>query len=156
MLSTPHILTGAAIGAVAAPLGLPAVFCFAVISHLALDILPHTDDLLLEVPFSEKYSANDILSVILEIVSGIIIVSYFVFRSSVPLALAVGALGGLTIDLIDNVPFWKGIRNLPIFKQLHQFHEMFDGAVRTKWKIVGVATQFIVIVISVIVLMQNS
>jgi hypothetical protein len=156
MLSTPHILTGAAIGAVAAPLGLPAVFCFAVLSHLALDLMPHTDDLLLEEPFSDKYSANDILSVIIEIVTGIIIVSYFVFKSSVPFALVVGALGGLTIDLIDNVPFWKGIRNLLIFKQLHQFHEMFDGAVRKKWKIVGVATQFIIIAVAVSILMQNS
>jgi len=155
MLFTPHVLAGAAVGAVAASLGLPAVFGIAVVSHVILDQIPHTDNVLLENPGSDTYSKDDFISVSTEVIVGILILIYFLFISSNPVPLLIGAIGGVAIDLIDNVPFWKGIRKWPVFKQLHQFHDFFDGAVKKRGKIIGIMTQFLIIVVSVVILMKS-
>lgn len=155
MLSTPHLLSGAAIGAVAAPLGLPAVFALAFILHIALDLVPHSDVNLLEGGENDKYTQGDSYAIVLEIVVMITIVIYFAYKSSAPQAILVGAMGGFTLDVIDNMPFWQErVRQWPFFKQLHQIHDTLHTSLKVKGRLLGVVMQFIVIIVSVIILMR--
>lgn len=157
MLATPHILAGAAVGAVAAPLGLPAVFVLAFIAHIVLDITPHSDVNLLEEKVNDKYSIVDFFSIAFEIVMAILIVLYFATRISTPYAILIGALGGFVIDAIDNMPFWqKTVRKWPVLKQLHIMHDTLHTSLADKGKILGVVFQFIVIIVSVIILSTHT
>jgi len=156
MLSTPHLLSGAAVGAVGAPFGLPAVFALAFISHIVLDMVPHSDVNLLEGGENDKYTRGDFYAVALEIVIAIVLVIYFAFRTNVPQPILIGAVGGFAIDVIDNMPYWQQtVRKWPFFKQLHQLHDTLHTSLKERGRILGVVTQFIVIIISVIILMQK-
>lgn len=156
MLATPHLLVGAAVGAVAAPLGLPAVFVLSFISHFAIDRIPHTDSALLDDrrPLLQV-STKDLISVCIEIAIGVILFVYLWSRANWETALLVGSFGGIFPDLIDNVPWWSGtIRKTALGNVFHQYHTLFDGGVE-KGKLVGVATQFVAIAVAVIILMQK-
>ncbi|MFA6081811.1 MAG: hypothetical protein WC773_00115 [Patescibacteria group bacterium] len=152
MLSTPHILTGSAIGKIAAPLGLPAVFALGFISHFVLDLIPHTDAALLESSTEDHTSTHDLLVVIAEVVVGTGLFLYFWYISHWNLSLLVGAFGATLPDLFDNAPWWKKwFRTSKLGSIFHYLHELVDGGLE-KNKLLGIATQFLVIAVAIIVL----
>jgi hypothetical protein len=156
MLSTPHLLVGAAVGTVAAPLGLPTVFLLALLSHFILDMVPHSDEYLLDNPGHKKIMPVDYAQVTLDIVVGSLFVLYVAGYHSVnPTAVIIGALGAVTPDLINNVPFWSPtINTWPVIKQFGQLHQAVDGSMQDKHKLFGVVTQFTVIILAVMVMLR--
>lgn len=154
MLSTPHLLVGAAIGSQIG--GAPGAFVFGAISHLVLDAIPHTDEDLLEEPGHKRIMPADYAAVILDIVVGIGFVFYFTLSpDQLTQNLLAGAFGGISPDLLSNVPFWSPqLIKLPILKQLHWLHHKFSFRNNGHNKLFGVLTQFVVIIIAVIILMK--
>ena len=154
MLSTPHLLVGAAIGSQIG--GVPGAFAFGVISHLILDAIPHTDEDLLEAPGHKRIMPADYVAVILDIIVGLIMVTYFTFsQNHISANVLAGAIGGISPDLLSNVPFWSPqLIKLPILKQFHWMHHALSYVNNGHNKLFGVLTQFIVIIIAVIVLMK--
>ncbi len=155
MLATPHLLAGAAVGSTVA--GVPGAFIFGALSHLLLDAVPHTDDALLEVPRGGRIMPADYAAVTLDIVVGFIFVFYFAFAGNhIPDHVMAGAIGGISPDLVSNVPFWSPyLVGLPIIKQFHWLHGFVNQGVGEHRKLLGVLTQFVVIIVSVIILTRE-
>ena len=124
MLLTTHILIGGAIGQAVgnAPLG----FALGAVSHFALDAIPHFDpgiwsDITKESGeniWNKKiwaFVAVDLLATL-----GLLIA---LLPQSLSLPFIAGALGGASVDLVDNVPFWqRKIHQTRIGKQIGKFH----------------------------------
>jgi hypothetical protein len=70
-----------------------------------------------------------------------------------------GAVGGLSIDIIDNVPFWSGfVRKLPFFRSLHNFHEGLHSVgkkFKKNHKSYGMWSQIILIALSLFYLLNK-
>lgn len=154
MLSTPHLLVGAAIGSVVANPGI--AFLSGITSHLILDIIPHADSDLLDEPDKGNIMPVDYIPVALDIIVGFLFVCYFAFsRAHASENLFSGAVGAIIPDIISGVPFWSpALRSLPLFKQFHVFHYWVGFKNNGRGKLVGVITQFITIVIATVVLMR--
>ncbi len=154
MLSTPHLLVGAAIGA---STGDPVLaFAGGFLSHLVLDAIPHTDQELLDNPEHKGLLPADYFPVILDIIVGWAIVLYFTRDMALVAAcpILLGALGGIAPDLISNVPFWSpALLKLPVIKQFHALHVLANHHILSEQpKMLGVTTQFVAIVIAVTIL----
>ncbi len=153
MLSTPHLLVGAAIGSTVT--GVPAAFVFGFLSHFLLDAIPHEDEYLLDQPGQKKILPVDYGMVTFDIAVGVIAVLYFAFWGGdhIPLPVLAGALGAVVPDLLHNVPFWNPtVRKLPVSAQLYSLHQAVDGGLKGKHKLMGVVTQFITIIVATIIL----
>lgn len=155
MLSTPHLLVGAAIGSTVG--GLPGAFAFGLLSHLLLDAVPHTDLDLLEEKHPKKIMPADYAAVTLDIVVGMVMVFYFAFSENhIPQHVIMGAFGGITPDLVGNVPFWSPmLTSVPVIKQFHQLHMFIGYKNDGSRKLLGVIMQFIAVVIAVVVLTRD-
>lgn len=121
MIAVAHTLTGCAI---ASQVGnLPAIVILGLVSHFALDAIPHLDEKELKKKFSYKVAiivgAFDVL------ISVFLVYLIFLYKSDIgPWALILGALSATIIDLFDNSPYLKSyLRPLPVFKQIHYLHE---------------------------------
>ena len=145
MLITPHLLTGAAIGATNLS---PAIsFTLAFLSHFVLDAIPHLESTTfykdkrkkIDEPVREEYYYAAVDAVI---GIAIIFLIYFYFQN--PLVLW-GAFFGILPDIIDNVPLWYGIRKFPVFHQLHQLHDFIHFDLKKKYWVWGLISQLIII-----------
>jgi hypothetical protein len=147
MLATPHILTGAIIGILLS--SIPAIIVIAFLSHFVLDAIPHTEVStfrpieLRNDPRSVK--SIDYVVVAIDIILGIGIVIYLLTRRENFLLPMVGIFFAEIID-IDNLPWWQyHISRLPIVKQLSHFHSWIHFDLKTKYWLVGVIVQLIII-----------
>jgi hypothetical protein len=121
MIITPHILVGAAIGAQASNVWV--VFCFGVISHYLLDILPHwdyLDDLRIT---KLKY----FIKMVLDLVLGLIIVGIIVWNFPNKIVIGIGIGAALLPDLIQFLYMNFKFRWLRPFAQFHYKIHFWQG-----------------------------
>lgn len=113
MVITAHAIIGGAIGAA---VGDPAAAFFAgVASHYIADYIPHTDwgsfrasgDDVNTDP--ENFTAGQYVGIAADILGGTLVVWYLVHTLPLQLLINIlcGVAGGISIDVIDNVPFWN-------------------------------------------------
>lgn len=157
MLSTPHLLAGAAIGST---VGGPATaFAFGLLSHLLLDMVPHADSDLFDTPGQGKITKAEYIPVALDIALGAVSVAYFAFsQNHISENVMAGALGAITPDMVSLVPFWSPtLIKVPLFKQLHQLHMWlgYKNIGKRKGMLFGVLTQFAVLILAVTILMRQ-
>lgn len=157
MLSTPHLLAGAAIGSTVGGPG--TAFAFGLLSHLLLDMVPHADSDLLDVPGPGGIRPVDYFPVALDIVLGAVSVAYFAFsQNHISENVMAGALGAITPDMVSLVPFWSPtLIKIPVFKQLHQLHMWlgYKNTGKRQGMLFGVLTQFVVLILAVTILMRQ-
>lgn len=163
MLATPHLLTGAAIGAVTQ--NYYAAFILGVISHHLLDIIPHFDTAIFHMNEKDDHyqlTKRDWLIGVGDAMIGVVILLLITISMLMVVGspynigpILVGALGGIFTDLFDNVPFWKErFRQTKIGKKVHAFHEYYHFQPTTKnwwWGMVGSAG---VIIIDLLILLR--
>ena len=125
MLITAHALTGAFIGKeVGYP---PLAFLLGLLSHFALDVIPHCDG-----PDDKPGKSNGMpkstgqyFFVLADVIVLAILFGFLNKQHEVTYGFVWGAVGGIFPDCIDNVPFWSHqLRKLPRIKQFHQFHSL--------------------------------
>jgi len=147
MLATPHLLIGAVIGSIFS--SWPPVVIIAFLSHYILDAIPHTEVSTFR-PIKERKDLHSVRSIdyiaaAIDIVLGLILVIYLTLRSgeySLPL---LGAFIAVAPD-IDNFPLWyRSTCNWPVFKQLYQFHRAIHFDLPTKYWLIGIIAQLIII-----------
>lgn len=141
MLSTPHLLVGAACGIVSRnPL---VAFGAGFLSHIILDLLPHCDQD--HLCYKKQFGIIKLISVI-DFLLGIVLLCVLLKgRSLYTLELAFfGACGGFSLDFIDNFIgkfFWPAFRETRIGRRIHAFHEYFHTHTPPRKWILGIATQ---------------
>ena len=150
MTITPHLLSGAAIAS-AATTSLPVAFLIGLILHFVLDALPHTDPGTFFWPGERQKQETEpwptwiyIFAATEFIIVWLLVIILFKNRQDFGVIMA-GGLGGIFIDIVDNNPL-RFIHRLPVFKQIHFFHEKvhFDlPAGKWYW---GLLTQLIIII----------
>lgn len=158
MLATPHLLTGAAIGILFG--SLPAVIVIAFLSHFALDAIPHTETSTFR-PIAERDIDDQRIDKItyniayVDVAVGMIALTLILSnKANIALPLA-GAGAAILIDVINHVPLWKKYtRELPLFKQVYQFHKGIHYQLLTKFWPVGIITQIVVIGVAIWVLLS--
>lgn len=161
MLSTPHLLVGAAVSRLLPHPALALVGGF--ISHFVLDSIPHWDPGTKLSPVNQPDGKHKEPSTLdwtfgaVELVAGVVLVGviirYLYHPSSIFHPLYWGALGGVLPDLIDNVPFWKSwLRKRPGFKQLHEFHHAQHTDLLMSKRYIGVLTQLGVSLVALFVI----
>jgi len=163
MMFTTHAMAGAAIGILS---GNPILgFGLGVLSHHALDALPHFDvgSLYLEkgkgpswagVKYEEKSKfkvRRDWIMLFVDVLICGIIFLYLLFRLPInywPL-LIIGALGGLLTDIFDVSPFWKDkFRNTRLGKVWHKWHYLLHWPLPWRMWHIGIGIQVVVIAVS--------
>lgn len=157
MNNTTHAITGAVLGiAIGNPTG---AFIVGVISHVVLDYIPHTDQgTFLREDDHKKWPLWVWYSVYLDVfISGLAILIFMNFTNPYnwPL-LFFGALGGVIIDYIDNVPYWnKKLQKTKIGNKFHKIHSKYHHTISSKHWFWGVLTQLIIILGGVWFLLQK-
>jgi hypothetical protein len=152
MLSTPHLLTGAAIVlTVPQPeLSLPLAF----LSHFVLDAIPHTEP---GTFLSQTRTEPTVPSKIemkwaaLDFFVGFLILGFLFLRSKNPFLLYGGFLAVLP-DFIDNVPYWHQLRERFVFRQIHWFHGRAHFSLEKKYWPWGVFTQLVLLLAAFLVI----
>ncbi|TSC92380.1 MAG: hypothetical protein CEN89_731 [Candidatus Berkelbacteria bacterium Licking1014_7] len=137
MLLTTHILIGGALGQMAG--NAPAGFTLGVASHFALDKIPHFDLGIWHKSGKDyNWGAREWVVVGLDIVATIFVL-IFLLPKSIEINFLFGALGGVSVDLLDNVPFWKKkFRATGFGKWFSKFHscshfKKSEWLMRYKW-----------------------
>lgn len=161
MLFITHAIVGAAVGSVT---GNPySGFLMGVASHHVLDAIPHFDQgtfyttrnkpnyigVTPEDISAAFSSRRDWLVLVVDVVLACVVFSVVLsYRPDNLLALLSGALGGLAPDLIDSSPLWsKKLREkFSLLKKYHSFHHFFHWTASKQLAILGIVTQFILIV----------
>jgi hypothetical protein len=167
MLTVPHALTGAAIGALVKDATVAPLVAFSVgwVSHYVLDTIPHWERLYRphdEIKFDTDQSARDwpkhifVQAVLDVLIATGLIMWIYQSRAEVGSVMLWGALGAVLPDLLDNVPFWnRTLRRLPFFSQEQKFHDSIhinEDTQRRVPKILGLLTQVAVVVISLFII----
>ncbi len=158
MLTTPHLLTGAAVGlATGNPV---AGFAAGVASHLLLDATLHTDPGTwhLDEPYPFKMSRGELALGIIDLI--VAFSSVLALSTQVPLIAAApiaGMFGGILPDIIGLSPlFFPKLATYPIMKRYHEFNKWLQWTARPEQWILGCVTQVIVIVAVVYYLLNFS
>ena len=122
----PHALIGAAAAQITTtPM---AAFFVGIVTHLIFDFVPHLEP---STFFKKEYGDNwprwVYAWIFLEFILTIIFFIWLFFnKPSHDFSLIIwGALGGLSIDLIDHNPFKQRTRQWFGFKQIHLIHKFF-------------------------------
>jgi len=154
MTITPHILAGAALAT--ATKSLPVAFLLGFVSHFVLDAIPHLDPgTFFAIPGDEDkpWPAWVYITAILEfIITMAVFIILFNNRSDFAI-ISVGALGGISVDIIDNNPL-KFIHKWPVFKQFHAFHELIHYELPIDKWYWGLLSQLVIIGLSFWVLLR--
>ena len=150
MLIATHSIVGAVIGTeVNYP---PLAFILGFISHFILDVIPHNDGPDDVVGRTGPNSINQYLVVAVDGLVAICTIIYF-GQSSESASFFWGALGGITPDLIDNVPILKEyVRKLKVFDKFHQFHYWIQS--RKAPLILGIPLQYAIFFLGVLFLLK--
>lgn len=146
MNSITHMTIGAAIG-ISTSNSTEAFFAGA-ISHVVLDQIPHTDQgAFMEA--GESWPKWVWYSAYLDNIIAALIVVFFITHCSDIFwpRIICGAIGGISIDIIDNVPFWsKKFQKTCFGSKFHQLHDKFHATVPRKYWALGVISQLIFII----------
>jgi len=155
MTLTTHLSVGAAIGTAT---GNPALGFFAgLVSHFAMDALPHFDAGSLGGD-SDNIFKNRKASIFvsIDIFLGIFLIIILFCRNN-NLGIFWPILGATLPDIIDDSPFWsKYIRKVFPLNYLHKIHEKVQFTVTVKknfW--LGILTQLILIAASLIYIFSH-
>jgi len=149
MLALNHTLVGAAIGSQID--NIPAVIGLAVVSHFVLDFLPHVDQ-------GSEFSREELkptfkyfLAAIDIFASFLIIILILMARpglNSIPVI--TGAITGLLIDLIFNVPFWESwVKKVRPLSYIYYFHNKIQEPLKKYQYSIGIPLQLIIIFTSI-------
>jgi len=136
MIITPHFLVGAALGTMVK--SLPVAFALGVGSHLILDAIPHVDPGTFQEIIRGRWPRWFYYFTILDFAATFLIIYFFRHRPDFSLIIA-GGLGGILIDIIDNIPF-PVLDEWPVFKQVHLVHQAFHYYIKKEnwyWGIIG-------------------
>jgi hypothetical protein len=155
MLTTPHLLTGAAIGLAT---GNPVLsFAGGFVSHFVLDTIPHADGNFSPTPDVLNITFKDYPGIIFEILVGLSFTLYFTLQRPEYFGVMIlGAVGTLLPDLISNIPLWsKRIRSLPVLKQFHALHHFVNHRPWSEVSLLtGITTQIIVVLLATIFILH--
>lgn len=142
MLPGPHLLAGAAIATKVGSFAWPVVV-LALLSHVILDIIPHSDTV------DEKNVLNKTQIIVCAIdllITGILF--YIFFKGSLALALF-GAFWGLFPDFIDQSKLiFPKIKQNKSWQVFHRYHENIQK-IKPNW-FWGILTQIVVVVLILI------
>ena len=149
MLATPHLLAGAAIGSLTG--NLPLVIILSLISHYSLDLLPHLDSGTLKLSKKKSYPM-----VAIDLLVGAIILYYLATTGKLTQATVWWGAGVATLpDLLDNMPIFSNwLHRYWIFNRIHRFHEIIQEPGKRYQFSWGIATQLLVIGISLWILLR--
>jgi len=172
MLAVPHVLIGAAIGAIVtdSPYDNLIAFGGGWLTHYPLDALPHWERIFGYQPGDEFNPKTDLRSwpktiyiqAIIDVVialAALIMIIYFLGYESPFWESSVfwGGIGGIFPDLVDNVPYWNRFTSQwPIFKSLNTLHQSTHISTtdqRNSPKYMGLLTQVIAIIIALWILL---
>jgi len=146
MIITPHLLAGSAL-ATATTNSWPMAFLIGFFLHFVLDAVPHVDP---GTFFNPERDENKpwptwiyIYAISEFVVIWTIIIILFQYKPDFNVIIA-GGIGGIAVDILDNNPF-RFLRQLPVFKQIHQIHtKIHFDLPKEKW-FWGAITQIIVV-----------
>jgi len=115
-------------------------FLFGLISHLVLDAIPHYDT-----TDAGKFTTRQIVVIFGDSLIGLAII-FFYLKPEEP-TFFWGVLGGVILDIMDNVPFWSArFRQSPIGRPIHRIHS-FVQRIKVR-PLIGILTQVTVIVLA--------
>ncbi|MCS6862077.1 MAG: hypothetical protein NZT92_17370 [Abditibacteriales bacterium] len=139
MLATPHLLTGALIGQATG--NYPLAFACGVMSHFALDGIPHTEpSTFLQDPHA-CWKWNVRVAVV-DVLLGLALLCYLLPHASHPGIAAWGALGAVFPDLVSNIPLWqKRIWNTWWGRPFLKFHAWIHYSIPRRYWPLGILTQ---------------
>ena len=154
MLALNHTLVGAAIGSQID--NLPAVVGLAIASHFVLDFLPHVDQGTELHRDGLKPMIKYFLVGIDIFASIIILVLVLMARPNLNQAAVItGAVTGLMIDIIFNVPFWESwVKKTKSLSYVYRFHEIIHQPLKKYQYSVGIPLQLVIIILSVWLLLK--
>ena len=142
MVITPHALVGASLATAAQ--SLPLAFLLGFFSHFVADAIPHLDPGTFFEDANQKWPIWVYIYAFSEIIIFPIIFYILFHHRSDFTILCVGALGGITVDLVDSNPFVYFWRNWPVFAQIHWLHHKTHFYIKSKYWYWGLMTELIV------------
>ncbi|KKP88024.1 MAG: hypothetical protein UR93_C0024G0003 [Berkelbacteria bacterium GW2011_GWA2_35_9] len=152
MLNSAHLILGSAI---VAKTSNPILGIFlAFLSHYVLDFIPHYDGPENDKKKDEENEIINYSALVFDIPVSLLLIIYLYLQFGLNFYIFSGALAAVLPDLMDNVVWWRNIsRKLFAWKWLFKLHQsthlVFEGKMRYI-KIVGIATQILVIVASIL------
>ncbi|HPM27793.1 MAG TPA: hypothetical protein PLX55_01330 [bacterium] len=148
MIFSSHAIVGSAVGSLVENPALALLL--GVLSHHLLDFIPHLD----AGSFMKKAnwrSKKFLTYLFFDLALGTFVV-YWLWRDAGYASIILwGALGGVLTDVIDNNPWASTLRCLPFFKQYHFVHKKVHHTVKKEAWLLGVVTQIVLIVLSIII-----
>ncbi len=150
MVIAAHAIIGGAIGAA---VGDPVAAFFAgVASHYIADYIPHTDWGSFQKAGETDFTAGQYLGIAGDIIGGTLVFWYLLHGLPAQLFINIlcGAAGGISIDVIDNVPFWnKLLRKFQPFVAIHHLHLRIHNLGWSRFNAVkytslGITTQIVI------------
>ena len=159
MIITPHALAGSAVSNILTN-NIFVAFLLGIIIHFILDAIPHFDQGTIryksnepdrkpgwgtnhDAELSASWPSWVYITVVIDIIITVLI--YFLLLNKLdnfPVILA-GALGGISIDLIDNPVF--SLYKLPVFNQLHWLHHKIHFDLPKRFWFWGIPIELIII-----------
>lgn len=148
MQGTPHLLAGAALAcALKRPgLALPAAF----LSHFLLDLTPHLDaHAVWGIPDGGP-TRGEVLAATVDGIVGLTLLAILARGHPTPRLVWLGALSGILIDLLNNIPPWgRWFAAWPGTRPLSDFHHTFQiNVTPAQWPL-GLGTQALVFALAV-------
>ena len=140
MLAASHLVAGGVIGSY---IGNPFLaFLLGIIIHFVLDAIPHFDTI-----GEGGTSLKEMTLIITDFLIGLALIIWVIKPDlSIGSPFVWGAIGGMTPDLFDNVPFWKRWFHKNIIgNKIHEFHEKYHSRTFDHHPVLGMLTQYILI-----------
>lgn len=148
MLSTAHLFIGGALGAILRrPIAAAAA---GVISHHLADCVLHTDTGTYRTGAADepRYSRTEVAVAAVDLLVGLALLGVAARQHPHRAAVAVGALAGITPDLIDNAPgIAPRFRATAFGRRYHAMHHRLHWTATPQQSLAGVATQLAAVLI---------
>jgi hypothetical protein len=147
VLSTVHLFVGGALGGLLKRA--PAAFVAGVVSHHMADCILHTDPGTYRKGAVDdpSFSGTELLVAVTDLGAGLLLLHQATRSHPQRAAILVGALAGITPDLIDNGPFAARFRATPFGRRYHALHNRLHRTARPEEWLPGVATQIVAVLI---------
>lgn len=147
MLTTPHVLTGAALGvATGNPI---AGFAAGVVSHFILDAIPHTDPgtWRMDEPYPFKPVAGEWAIGIVDLFVAFYLLLFLAGEAPLVAAAPIaGVVGAMVPDVLGLSPlFWPRLATFPIVQRYLAFNKRLQWTVRPNRIGLGLVTQLVVV-----------
>lgn len=139
MLLSPHLITGAVIATKIGSFSWPVII-LALLSHIILDAIPHSDTVDENNPFNKV----QIIIIIIDLIIAVSLI-YIFFKDNLALAWF-GAFWGLFPDFIDQAKLiFPKVKQNKTWQIFHHYHSIIQK-IKPNW-FWGLLTQIIIIVI---------